>query len=228
MVDEHAVAGADTGGEVAQAAIAEPMGGDEREGGGQESFTRGLYHVVQIVYHTVHRFRGAVMRYQVSTTIDAPLALVWTQLVDVEQWPRWTTSVDSVHRLDHGPFHLGSRARVQQPKLPTIVWTVTDFQPPRQFTWSVNSPGVTTHGVHVLAPGPDHTTIATLSIRRTGPLAWLVDKVTEKLTLDYMTLEAAGLKRASENARLSDPAYPEEDLPSPTVAAKIAPEAAVA
>jgi hypothetical protein len=143
------------------------------------------------------------MIYQVSTPIEAPLDLVWSQLIDVEHWSRWTISVTSVQRRDHGPFTLGSSADVKQPRLPRMRWTVTDFQPPREFTWSVFSPGVTTHGIHALTPGPANTTTVTLTIRRTGPLAWLVDKLTEKLTVDYMTLEAAGLKRASETALLA-------------------------
>ena len=143
------------------------------------------------------------MLYQVSTSIEAPLDVVWSQLIDVEHWARWTTSITSVQRLDDRPFQLGSRAHVKQPKLPRMRWTVTDFQPPREFTWTVVSPGVTTYGIHALTPGPGATTTVTLTIRRTGPLAGLVDKLTEKLTVDYMTREAAGLKRASETALLA-------------------------
>lgn len=138
------------------------------------------------------------MSYRKSITINAPAERIWAELIDVERWPESTTSMTSAERLDSGPFRHGSSARIKQPKVPTMIWTVTDFQPPREFTWINSSPGVTTVAGHVLTPGPNGSTVVTLSITRRGILAPLVDLLTAKLTREYVDLEAAGLKRVCE------------------------------
>jgi|SRR5919199_105957 hypothetical protein len=140
------------------------------------------------------------MSYQATVTIDAPADIIWGNLIDVEHWPDSTASITTVQRLDHGPFGLGSRARIKQPKLPSVVWTVTDFQPLREFTWVVPSPGVTTIARHAITPADDNTSTLTLSIERQGILAPVMDALTDKLTREYVNMEAAGLKRVCEAA----------------------------
>jgi uncharacterized membrane protein len=138
------------------------------------------------------------MAYQTSLTILAPLDRVWSELVDVERWPQSTTSMTSVERLDRGPFGKGSSARIVQPKLPTMVWKVTDFQPRREFSWSTSSPGVTTIAGHRLDAVSDTSVTVTLSIQRTGPLAAVVDLLFGGITRDYVNREITGLKRVCE------------------------------
>ena len=140
------------------------------------------------------------MSYQHSVTIDAPADIVWANLIDVEHWPQATASIHSVQLLDDRPFGPGSRARVKQPKLPTVVWTVTDFQPQREFTWMVASPGVTTVARHAMAPAGEDSWTVTLSIERHGLLAGLLDLLTDRITRTYVDMEAAGLKRVCEAA----------------------------
>ncbi len=138
------------------------------------------------------------MHYQASAVIAAPIELVWSTVVDVEHWPVSTASVTRVERLDGGPFGPGSRARVRQPKLPTMVWTVTDVQPGREFTWIVASPGVTTIATHRVTAGPGDSVSLSLSIDRVGLLAPVVDRLWDGLTRRYMAMEAAGMKRVCE------------------------------
>jgi uncharacterized membrane protein len=48
----------------------------------------------------VSAFELRSLGYQVSTTIQAPIDLAWSALVDVERMPEWTSSMRSVRLLD--------------------------------------------------------------------------------------------------------------------------------
>jgi uncharacterized membrane protein len=78
-----------------------------------------------------------------TVTIAAPPDRVWSVVVDVDRWPERIPTVDAVERLDDGPLAVGSRTRLQQPRLPAGVWTITELTPGRSFTWESRSPGVT-------------------------------------------------------------------------------------
>jgi uncharacterized protein YndB with AHSA1/START domain len=135
--------------------------------------------------------------FSISIDIDAPPAIVWGVMSDVERWHEWTASIASVRRLDQGPFDVGSRAHVRQPKLRGADFIVTDFVPQQEFTWVTDSPGVHATARHAVSPIPRGTR-ATLSVRFEGllarPLAWMFGR----LTNEYLALEAAGLKKRSE------------------------------
>ena len=67
------------------------------------------------------------MGFEVVIGINATEERVWAALTDVEHWPDWTSSVTSVARIDGGSFGVGSQARIKQPKLGTMHWTVTEL-----------------------------------------------------------------------------------------------------
>ena len=140
------------------------------------------------------------MDYRISVEIDAPPARVWAELTDVERWPEWTASVSRVERLEAGAFGKGSRARVSQPKLQAMIWTVTEFEPERSFTWTASAPGITSVGGHHLAASGDARVTVTLTMRQTGALAPIVGLLYGNLTRRYMSMEAEGLKRRAERA----------------------------
>jgi hypothetical protein len=145
------------------------------------------------------------VEYTVSVDIHASPERIWSELIDVERWPEWTKSVTRVERLEVGPFGLGSRARVKQPKLPPLVWTVTDFQPEQAFTWTASSSGITSVGEHWLRPGDAQTCTVTLAIRQSGPLAPIVGLLTSGLTRRYVNIEAQGLKQRCEAGSMAPP-----------------------
>jgi uncharacterized membrane protein len=140
------------------------------------------------------------MAMQVETTveIDAPPERVWEVMTDIERWPEWTASVERVERLDDGPLRLGSRARLKQPRFPSVVWEVTDLERGRSFTWTARNVGVTSIGAHRIVPGATGRVTVNLSLRQEGPVAPVLALFTGKLTRRYIQTEAQGLKRRCE------------------------------
>jgi uncharacterized membrane protein len=134
-----------------------------------------------------------------STTLDirATPQRVWAVMSDIEGWPEWTPSVRSIERLDGGPLSVGSRARIRQPKLPAVDWQITSLEKGRGFTWVTRSPGVSAKAHHFVEATPDGSR-ATLSIQFEGPLGPVWGWLTRRLNDRYLGLEAAGLKRRSE------------------------------
>jgi uncharacterized protein YndB with AHSA1/START domain len=145
-----------------------------------------------------------------TTTIDikAPPQRVWAVLTDIEGWPDWTASVTSVERLDSGPLVAGSRARLRQPKLRPAIWQITKIEKGNSFTWTTRSPGLAITGHHVVEPvKKGSASRVTLTIEFAGLLGPLVAWLTGGLNKHYLALEAAGLKKRSEQEpRLADDA----------------------
>ncbi|MGY1761644.1 SRPBCC family protein [Geodermatophilus sp. SYSU D00779] len=107
-----------------------------------------------------------------STRIDveAPVEQVWEVLREVERWPEWASSVTSVRRLDDGPLAVGSRARVEQPRIPPTEYVVTELKPGCSFTWVATGPGVRTTARHLLESlGPGSSRV-TLAVEQAGPV----------------------------------------------------------
>lgn len=138
------------------------------------------------------------MEYEVTFEVNAPAADVWTMLSDVEHWPDWTPTVTTVTRLDGGPLAVGSRARIKQPKLGSVVWTVTDMQPGRGFAWEARTGGAVTVGEHWLASSDGQPIGVTLAIRQSGPMAWLASLLYGGLTRRYVDTEARRLTQFCE------------------------------
>lgn len=139
------------------------------------------------------------MSVSVTEQISASPDVVWDVLIDIDHWPNWTQSVRTAQRIDQGPLGVGSRARLKQPGMPTMVWEVTELAAPSVFTWQARTPGVTTVAVHRMVPGSGGGTTLTLEVEHTGPLAGPIGALTSARTRRYIGMEAAGLKRASED-----------------------------
>ncbi|MCZ2857240.1 SRPBCC family protein [Blastococcus sp. VKM Ac-2987] len=139
------------------------------------------------------------MRKHITVDISAPPAVVWAVLSDVESWPEWTASVTSARRLSSERLQVGSRVRIEQPRLPATVWTVSDLVEGEQFTWIADNPGVRTRASHRVAGRADGSQ-ATLWIDQGGVLGSAVGLLYGGLTRRYLQMEAAGLKQRSEES----------------------------
>jgi hypothetical protein len=138
------------------------------------------------------------MQFELSVEVGAPAAATWAVLARAEDWPRWTASMQEVRWLDGAGLRVGARARVRQPGLPPVIWTVSELEPGRVFTWVARSPGVRTVGFHrVEALGADRSRL-TLGVDQAGWLAPLAAALMGARTRRYVTMEGEGLKRAAE------------------------------
>jgi hypothetical protein len=138
------------------------------------------------------------MEYELAVDIDAPPDVVWSVMSDVERWSEWTDSITSIERLDAGPFAVGSLARVRQPKLAPAVYRVTELTEGRSFTWEMRSLGAHGVGRHVVEPRGPGGSRAILGVTARGFLVSLLGGWMSRITREYVGMEAAGLKRRSE------------------------------
>jgi uncharacterized membrane protein len=132
--------------------------------------------------------------FETSRHIDAPTRAVWEVLFDVARWPEWTPTISSVERLDDGPFTVGSRAEVRQPRLPRAQWQVTEVVDGRSFTWEATGPGARTIARHEVLPDGDGSRV-TLSIEQAGPMGAVAAVIWRGLTQRYIEVEAESLDR---------------------------------
>jgi len=84
--------------------------------------------------------------------IDAPLAVVWKNLVDASQWPTWYSNSAEV-RIEggHDTLSQGVSFRWKTFGFP-IESTVDTFTPNREIGWSVHKVGFEAHHAWVLVP----------------------------------------------------------------------------
>lgn len=144
------------------------------------------------------------MRFETDIDIDAPPATVWAVLSEVERWPEWTASMREVAWIEGGSLSLGASARVRQPGMPPLVWTVCELTPGRSFTWRNASAGLTTSGGHLIEPLGDNGARLILRVSQTGPLASLAALLSGAQTRRYVRMEAEGLKRTAEARARAD------------------------
>jgi hypothetical protein len=121
---------------------------------------------------------------------------LWSLASDVERWGDRLPTVDSVRPLGSGPVGVGSRFEVRQPRLPKAVWEVTDWQG-RSFTWVSSSPGIRSTAVHSVHDDGDGSRLE-LSLRWSGPLAWLLELLIGRMARSMVETEAETFARLAE------------------------------
>ena len=122
---------------------------------------------------------------------------LWALAADVERWGERLPTVDTVRALRSGPVAVGSSFEVRQPGLPRAVWTVTDWQEGRSFTWVSTAPGVRSTAVHTVRGDGDGSRLD-LSLEWAGPLSWVVELLLGRKSRGMVELEAATFARLAE------------------------------
>jgi uncharacterized membrane protein len=146
------------------------------------------------VYHLVHtNFMEATMFYEQTATTSAPVERLWAAVTDVERWPEWIETYESVRRNETGPLLAGHTAHVKQKGLAAGDWTVTEVQEGRVWSWESRQPGVRFVGRHAVDAEPSGGSRVTLSFHVSGPLSGLVRLVYGRKVRAYVDIEAARL-----------------------------------
>jgi len=137
-----------------------------------------------------------------ETTVEiiAPQEDVWRVISDIEHWPDWTESTTEASWLDGKTMGIGSRARIKQPRMPVLVWEVTELEAGSSFTWTTSTPGVSTVALHRISPVVADRVKVTLSLRQSGVLAPVLGILTSARAKRYVQMEADGLKRRAESS----------------------------
>jgi uncharacterized protein YndB with AHSA1/START domain len=138
------------------------------------------------------------MRYEHARDISAPPGTVWAVLTDLEHWPDWTASMEQIDRQDSGPLTVGSTALVRQPRGKPMIWTVTELEPERSFTWSANASGIRFTAYHEFSPSGVDGVHAVLTFEMSGPMAWLGALVAGRRIRSYVDMETNGLAGQAE------------------------------
>jgi len=86
----------------------------------------------------------------VSRLVRAPPEDAWALISATDTWPLWGPSVSAVEPAS-ARLALGMRGRVRTPLGLWIPFTITGFDPPHSWAWSVLSIPATSHAV---APAP--------------------------------------------------------------------------
>jgi Polyketide cyclase / dehydrase and lipid transport len=140
-----------------------------------------------------------------SVHIEAPALLVWDVFSEVQRWPEWTASVTRLAALDGPGLAVGKRYEIKQPRMPKLVWEVTEVLPGASWTWVQRSPGGSTIARHDVVATTDSQTLVRQRLDHRGLLAVLVGRLMRGMSKRYLELEAQGLKKRSEQRLLDGP-----------------------
>jgi hypothetical protein len=139
-------------------------------------------------------------RWKRTIDIDAAPARVWTVMADVSRWPEWTESILSVDEVSDS-FGPDGTAMVHPRGQARSKYTVTRWEPGHGFDWETKSRGAVAVGGHWIEPNGEGRSRVTLSVEVRSPVATLLRPLLSRGVNGNLDLEAAGLKRRSEEAQ---------------------------
>jgi uncharacterized membrane protein len=137
------------------------------------------------------------MKLEHSIKINSPLDFVWSTTVDVNNWVKWTPTVES-SSLDNGEFSIGSSATIKQPGTPESVWKVTQFQDKESFIWESSISGMKMIAGHQLLKVNEDQTTNVLTLEVKGFLSFLLWPILKGKIKDSLLKENEGLKKFCE------------------------------
>lgn len=82
-------------------------------------------------------------------TIDAPAAVCWELLTDLDRWPEWGPSLRAAS-LDGDRFERGATGTLTPFVGPRLSFEITEFEPGNRWAWKVAGIDATDHTVEPL------------------------------------------------------------------------------
>lgn len=135
--------------------------------------------------------------------IDAPAGTIWEVLGDLERWPDWTASMETVRLLGEAPARRGSLVAVKQPRLAALTWKITDWRPGEGFTWVSSGPGLRLSALRAI-DDMGNCCVVRLQLRMDGWMAGIAARLFGRLIGRYIRMEADGLRARCEQAAMAD------------------------
>ena len=140
------------------------------------------------------------MRFQHSLVMAVPPERMWDLTLDITRWPEWTPTVTSLRPLSPEPLARGAQVQIKQPGQPSLIWTVTELEPPALFQWQTSLPwGLKMVGTHKISPR-EGGCVNQLQLQLSGPGAWPLGVLCAPIFWLALWLENRGFKRAAELA----------------------------
>ena len=146
-----------------------------------------------------HPQRLIMKELRIVVEIKASPERVLAEVVDLERWPQWTSTMSEVRLLDPTPLAIGKRAFVRQPKWRPSVWKVTDLNA-TSFAWETRSPGMRLKAGHIVNATQCGSRVE-LSLHFTGLLAPLIGRLYRRLSHEYLRIESESLRRLLEEGQ---------------------------
>jgi carbon monoxide dehydrogenase subunit G len=137
------------------------------------------------------------MRIQHQIDIAASPSRVWELTVDVEALPDHTPTMTKVDRLEQAPLAIGSKVRIKQPAQRAKIWTITELDDNRRFSWTTRSTGTAMTASHDLAETSTGTT-NTLTVEMNGPLGAVFGVLVRRQIQKALATENRAFKTAAE------------------------------
>lgn len=137
------------------------------------------------------------MNIQHELQIAASPARVWDITIDVEALPELTPTMTDVVKLESGPLVVGSTVRIKQPAQRSKVWTVTELEPSRRFSWTTTSAAITMTAIHDLTETATGTS-NTLSVEIGGRLAPVIGRLLRRPIAKALAVENEAIKATAE------------------------------
>ncbi len=136
-----------------------------------------------------------------STTIASEPKAVYQILKDVEKWHLWSASINKIFYLKRKEFSKGNKIQIWQPSLLPATWTITEVVENERFIYEKKHLGLRVKALHQLTQTNNGTKVE-LSIIMQGIFAGLFYFLSAKLTNQYLSMEAHGLKSECERKSL--------------------------